>query len=84
MNIYEQIKENVDIELLTIDGFDNAVIGIDIHSMRLIYSRSKIIQILMEDDMEEIDAIEYFDYNILSTYIDENTPIICIDSYSTL
>ena len=34
-------------EILIADGFDNAVIGIDESSMRLIYSVEKCINILM-------------------------------------
>jgi hypothetical protein len=33
-------------EILKADGFDEAVIGIDENSMRLIYSKSKCIEIL--------------------------------------
>ena len=80
MNLLKDILENYQDELLmTIDGYDNAVIGIDINSMRLIYSKAKIIQIMMEEEVEILDALEYFDFNILSTYVDEHSPIICID-----
>lgn len=65
-------------DLLIIDGFDDAIIGIDDISMRLIYSVSKCINIL-EKDMSEEDAIEYFDYNIKGAYMGEKTPIFCID-----
>ena len=56
------------------DGFDEALIGIDIKSMRLVYSVSKCIQILSKD-MNEIDAIEYFDFNVSGAYVGEKTPI---------
>lgn len=36
-------------EILKADGYDDAIIGIDDSSMRLIYSVSKCIQILIED-----------------------------------
>jgi hypothetical protein len=65
-------------DLLIIDGFDDAIIGIDDISMRLIYSVSKCINIL-EKDMSEEDAIEYFDFNIKGAYMGEKTPIFCID-----
>ena len=61
-------------ELLKADGFDDAVIGIDEHSMRLIYSVSKCIEILKED-MNTEEAIEYFNYNVHSAYVGEFTPI---------
>ena len=65
-------------DFLVIDGFDNAIIGVDINSSRLIYSKSKCIRILKKE-MSEEDALEYFDYNIASTYLGPNTPIICVD-----
>lgn len=66
-------------ELLKIDGFDDAIIGIDEFSMRLIYSNSKIIEILKEE-MSEEDAVEHFEYNIKGSWIGQKTPIFCIDN----
>ena len=74
VEFYSQADE----ELLRMDGFDDAVIGIDEHSMRLIYSRNKILEILQKD-MSEIDALEYFEFNIHCAYVGEKTPIICLD-----
>ena len=77
----QHILENYpDEKILTADGFDDAVIGIDEHSMRLIYSVAKCIEILMEDDeMTEEEAIDYFYYNVHSAYVGESTPIWCVD-----
>jgi hypothetical protein len=63
-------------DLLIIDGFDDAILGIDEYSLRLIYSVSKCIEIL-EKDMTEEEAVEYF--NIKYNYIGEKTPIFCND-----
>lgn len=65
-------------DLLIIDGFDDAILGIDEYSLRLIYSVSKCIEIL-EKDMTEEEAVEYFDFNIKYNYIGEKTPIFCND-----
>lgn len=74
------ILENYeDEEIMTADGFDYAVIGIELPSMRLIYSVTKCLSILMED-MEEIDAIEHFNYNVSGGYVGELTPIWCWDN----
>jgi len=69
-----------DYDFLKVDGFDEAIIGIDDSSMRLIYSCSKIIEILKED-MSEEDAIEHFEYNIKGGWVGEKTPIFCIDNF---
>jgi hypothetical protein len=65
---------------LKANGFDDAIIGVDESSMRLIYSESKCIDILQDEhDMTLIDAIEYFDFNVKSAYVGEGTPIWCSD-----
>jgi hypothetical protein len=65
-------------QFIKIDGFDEAIIGIEDFDMRLIYSCSKIIEILKQE-MSEEDAIEHFEYNIKGAWLGEKTPIFCID-----
>lgn len=79
----DKILENYpDEDILKIDGFDSAVIGIDPTSMRLIYSEDRIIEILItEEDMDEIEAIEHYEFNILGSYVGESTPIFCRTTY---
>lgn len=77
----EKILEAYEEEsFLKADGFDEAIIGVDEMSMRLIYSVSKCINILMKD-MSYTDAIEYFIYNVCSAYVGEKTPIWCFDNF---
>lgn len=68
---------------LKADGFDDAVIGVEIRDpMRLIYSVKKVIEILITDDeMSLEDALEHFEYNIRGSYVGEQTPIWCDDMY---
>ncbi len=65
-------------DLLKADGFDDAIIGVADDSMRLIYSIKKCVEILMKD-MDEEDALEYFNFNVRCAYVGEKTPIWCID-----
>lgn len=67
-------------ELLKADGFDDAIIGIDGKTMRLIYSVSKCIEILSKD-MSREDAVDYFYFNMESAYVGEKTPIWCNDNF---
>ncbi len=67
-------------ELLIADGFNDAIIGIDENSLRIIYSVTKCIEILMKD-MSEEDALEYFSYNVSGAYVGEKTPIWCEDNF---
>ena len=71
-----------DEEFLIADGFDDAVIGVEITSMRLIYSVTLCLGILMTDEeMSLEDAIEHFEYNVSGAYVGEQTPIWCHDNY---
>ncbi len=65
---------------LKADGFDEAIIGVDETTMRLIYSVSKCIQILMKE-MSEEDALEHFSYNVSGAYVGDKTPIWCQDNF---
>jgi hypothetical protein len=72
-----------DDNFLIADGFNNAVIGVDEQSMRLVYSVSKCITILIEEQgMTEEDALEYFSFNVSGAYVGEQTPIWCNDIFS--
>ena len=67
---------------LIADGFNDAIIGIDDSSMRVIYSVAKCIEILcLNDGMNEDDAIEHFNFNVKGAYIGDRTPIWCEDNF---
>jgi len=70
-----------DDQFLKLDGFDEAILGVDEHSLRLIYSQRKILDILVDGGMTEEDAVDHYGYNIQSAYYGEDTPIICADDY---
>ena len=72
------LEKYPDEEFLIADGFNVAILGVDEKSMRLIYSTTKCIEILMED-MSEEEAFEYFYYNVSGAYMGEKTPIFCDD-----
>jgi hypothetical protein len=75
MKLEEIIEIYSDLELLKVDDFDEAVVGIEVRSGKLVYNIDKMVEILMEDDMTEEDAIEYLDYNVIGAYVGELTPI---------
>lgn len=76
----EIIAAYPDEEIICADGFDDAVIGIDSSTMRLIYSTKLCIGILCKD-MSWDDAIDYFNFNVSGAYVGERTPIWCEDIY---
>jgi hypothetical protein len=69
-----------DQEFLLADGFDSAIIGLDHEALRLIYSENKCIEILMQN-MDESDAVEYFEFNVVGAYVGEQNPIWCRDRF---
>lgn len=72
---FEECAENA----VILTGLDKAIIGIVEefgNGPRILYSKSKIIEILMErDKMDEIEAIEFYDFNILGLYAGEQNPV---------
>jgi len=76
MNLEEIIEMFPEEEFLTADGFDGAIVGVEPNSMRLVYDRDKMIGILMTDEeLTELDAIEYLEFNTWNAYVGEKTPI---------
>lgn len=72
-------------DALFIDGFDDAIIGIterhDIGAL-VVYGEKEIIDKLIQDmddedeSEKELMAIEYYEYNILGSWVGENGPLI--------
>ena len=65
-------------ELLKIDGFDEAIIGVqESIEPKLVYDIDKIAEILMtREQMSEEDSHDYISYNITSAYVGKKTPIL--------
>ena len=79
MNKQEWLCEDVGEELMFWEGLDDAIVGTTLNkdcATIVVYDHDKCIQCLMEHGMNHIDAIEFFDYNILGAYIGELTPEI--------
>jgi len=78
--IFEVYKN---VNLVLVDGFDDAILGVDEESHRVIYSIDKCLQILLEKGMESTEAVEYFDHKVVATYTGDKTPIWCDDTMLT-
>ena len=63
-------------DLMILDGFDEAIVGVveRIGLLAVCYDRSKILKVLMRD-MNETEAVEYFEFNILGAYMGESSPV---------
>lgn len=63
-------------EALFCDGLEEALVGIGkrfTHPVA-VYSRAKVLEILQRN-MSEEEAFEYFDFNIAGAHVGENTPV---------
>jgi hypothetical protein len=62
-----------------LDGLDESIVGIVEefgNGRRILYSKSKIIDILCRrDGMTESEAIEFYDFNIAGLYAGEQNPV---------
>jgi hypothetical protein len=81
-SILDDIIESFpDEDILKADGFDKAVIGIDLDTMRLIYSKLKCVEVIMlTSDLSYDEAIEFLDFNVFGSYVGDLTPIWCDDT----
>ena len=65
-----------------LDGLDDAIIGIVEefgNGPRILYSKNKVLQILEErDGMSPIDAVEFYEYNILGLFASDQNPVFLI------
>ena len=70
-------EAQVDPDVLTADGFDNACLGLScgFGPQRAVYDWDKCVDILMtRDGMTADEAIAYMDFNVTGAYVGEHTP----------
>ena len=76
---FEDIEEYVDDEALTLeprDQFDKCIVGVTYNGDKVVYSAELVIQALMEDsEMTEEEALDYFEYSVIGSYMGDGTPI---------
>jgi hypothetical protein len=61
---------------LRAEGFNQAIIGNEYNTNRVVYSIERMLQILIDrDGMSMEEAIEYFSFNIGGAYVGEMTPM---------
>ena len=82
----EQWAEEVEENLLFANGFDDAIIGLGEQYSRttaVVYDYNKCVKVLMDrNGMSKEDALEYMEFNVVSSYVGEHTPIFLTTSFS--
>ena len=67
-------------DVIFADGLDDAIIGFEQNLWKVVYSKTKCIDILIKDGMGEEKAVEHLEYNTFAENIGEKTPI-WVDDY---
>ena len=76
------IADEQETDIVLLDGYGEAIIGYGSISgeghTRVIYSVTKIIEILKRDGMNEDEAVEFFEFNILGLGgLGPGSPMLC-------
>lgn len=69
-----------DDDFLRMEGFDDAILGVEEKTKRLVYSKSKIMRQLIRS-MDYETAMDYFYHNIDGVWVGDKTPIIVNDMF---
>ena len=77
--IDEQVNEGT-LFLEPRNYYDDCIIGVSYEGNQLIYDSNKIMDVLIQKNgMSEDEALEFFEYNILGSYVGESTPIYVVN-----
>jgi hypothetical protein len=71
-------------DILVADGFDEAVIGIEESSIRLIYSVTKCLEIIEAMGIPENEALEFFYLKVYGIYSKDESVIFCFDDFKDI
>ena len=63
-------------ECLTADGFDAALVGCTYGAnVVAVYDIQRMIEVLVNEGMDHDDAVEFLEYNVVSAYLGDKTPL---------
>ena len=62
-------------EILFVEGLDSAIIGFDQNTWSVVYSRNRVIDILIKTGMSEDESVSYAENNIFSVLTHDRTPV---------
>lgn len=70
----ELVTEQVEDDAVLWDGCDAALIGTS--DGRAVYGYARLVQCFVDEGMDEDEAMEWVDYNIVGAYVGPLTPYI--------
>lgn len=83
INEIKEILSEENPNALFADNFDEALIGISRRCGQpslAVYSVTKCLDVLQKE-MSYQDAVEYFEFNVLNSWLGDGTPIFLLDDY---
>lgn len=84
MSEKERIQNWSEEEILTADGFDDAIVGLARRPnlVTVAYDVNKMLEIMVDGGMTPDEAREFFEFNVVDAWMGENTPVY-IEDYKT-
>jgi hypothetical protein len=81
MNGKERIEKWSEEEILTADGFEDAIVGLARRSglVTVAYDVNKMLQIMVDGGLTPDEAREYFEFNVVDAWMGDNTPVYIED-----
>jgi hypothetical protein len=67
-------------EFLFALGLDDAIIGVEQMTLKVVYSESECLRIYQEQGMSLTEAIDFFEFNVKSAYMGDKTPVFVDDT----
>ena len=73
---WDDLMEEFEAALMA-TGFEEALIGFgyQFNKPLAVYDRNKCLNILMSTGMDYEEAVEYFEFNVVGSYVGETTPV---------
>lgn len=68
LSAYDKLIADATVQAYSIDNVESAVIGITEDLKRFVYDYDLLIQALMDDEIDETSAIEWYEYNIVRSF----------------
>lgn len=80
MNARDQVIEFVNfvgVDIIMPDGLEEAFIGVgwQFNKPIAVFDKEQCIEIIRSWGVDEVDALEYFEYNVQGAYVGDQTPI---------
>jgi hypothetical protein len=66
-------------EFLFALGLDDAIIGVEQMTLKVVYSESECIRIYQEQGMSYTEAVDFFEFNVKGVYMGDKTPVFVDD-----